>query len=140
MSKLLPFIQHHWILVSAFVIALILLFILEARSKGLGGSRLSAAQLTQMVNREQAVVIDIRDAAAFHDGHIIHAINIPLVDLDQNLVRLEKDKQKAIVVVCAMGQKSPVVMNKLRKLGFEKVYILAGGMMSWKNAHLPLVK
>ncbi len=140
MQKLWPFIMHHWILSAAFVLAVIVMIVIEARSKGVGGARLSAHQLTQLVNREQAVIIDIRDANAFSYGHIINAINIPLADIDQNIKRLEKDKQRPIVIVCAMGQKSTIAMNKLRKLGFEKVYVLIGGMASWRNASMPVVK
>lgn len=141
LQKLWPFIMHHWILSAAFVLAVIVLIVLEARSKGVGGNtRLSVHQLTQLVNREQAVIVDIREAIVFNDGHIVNAVNIPLADVDQNIKRLEKDKQRPIVVVCAMGQKSLAVMNKLRKLGFEKVYVLTGGMAAWRNASMPVVK
>lgn len=139
-EKLWPFIVHHWILCAAFVIAFIVLVVVEARSKGAGGARLSAQQLTQLINREQALIVDIRDASTFNDGHIVNAINIPVSDLDHNVKRLEKDKQRPIVIVCATGQKSPVVMNKLRKLGFEKVHLLTGGMAAWRNASMPIVK
>ena len=140
MEKLIPFIVHHWVLVVAFVIALVILIIVEARSKGMGSSGLSAQRLTQLINREQALVVDIRDAHAFNDGHIIHAINIPFAEIDQNLKRLEKDKTRPIVIVCAMGQKAAMAMNKLKKQGFEKVYILTGGMTAWKNAHMPVAR
>lgn len=141
MEKLLQFVAHHWLLSAAFVVALMVLIVVEARSKGVGGaSRLSVIQLTQLINHEQALIVDIRDAVVFNDGHIVNAINIPFVDFDQNAKRLEKDKQRPIVIVCATGQKSAVVMNKLKKQGFEKVYLLVGGMTAWSNASMPVKK
>lgn len=139
-QKLTLFITHHWLLCASFVVAFIALMVLEARSKGTSATRLTAQQLTQLINRESALVIDIRDATAFNDSHIVNAVNIPLADISQNIKRLEKDKHRPIVLVCALGQKSPGVMNQLRLKGFTKVYMLAGGMHSWRNTNMPTVK
>lgn len=138
MEQVLPFITKHWFLVALFLIAFIWLIIEETRRKG-GGVRLTPQLTTQLINKEKAVVLDIRDVNAFGSGHITGAINIPLPTLDNSVKQLEKYKERPLVVVCATGQKASVVMNKLRKQGYTKIYILAGGIAAWKNANLPLV-
>ncbi len=140
MEKVLPFIANHWILVTAFVVALIWLIVLESRSKGLGGARLSPQEATRLINHEQAVVVDIRDSAAFNEGHIVNSLNIPAAEIDQHMNRLEAFKQRPVIVVCMSGQKSFSVVNTLKKQGFEKVSTLAGGISAWKNANMPVVK
>ena len=81
MQEFVSFITHHWLLSALFIVLLILLFVEEARSKGLLG-QLSAQDLVGLINRESAVVIDIRNREAFQEGHIIGAINLPQTDLE----------------------------------------------------------
>ena len=138
MEKILPFITRHWFLVALFIVALIWLIIEESKNKG-GGRRLSPQSMTRLINSENAVVLDIRDANAFTEGHITGAINVPASELDRTNC-LEKYKQRSLVLVCSTGQRASTAMNKLHKQGYTKVYILAGGLAAWKNAGLPLVR
>ncbi|WP_304985480.1 rhodanese-like domain-containing protein [Coxiella-like endosymbiont] len=141
MEKLPQFFINHWLLVTAFMIALIALFILEARSKGLRrGNRLTPFQVVRFINDKKAVVIDIRDPKTFEKGHITNAVNIPATELDKSLKRLEQYKQQPLIIVCGMGQKSAYFVNKLRKQGYQKVYMLAGNIEAWSNANMPVVK
>ena len=139
MEKLFPFILHHWLLVAGFMMALLALIIVEWRSKGTRHG-LSALQLTQLVNHEGALIVDIRDANVFAEGHIVKAMNIPFVNLEQHLKRLEKNKEHPIIIVGTLGQQSAVAMRKLHQQGFGKVHQLTGGMTAWKNANMPVVK
>jgi len=138
-QDIIPFVIHHWFLCSIFIILLILLFIEEARVKGLFG-QLSPQELVQLMNRESAVVLDIRNRDVFQEGHIVGAINIPQGDLDKDLTKLNKYKDRPIIIVCQMGQKAGEVAVKLKKQNFERVQVLSGGLNSWKNAQMPLVK
>ncbi len=70
MQKVLHFIASHWILVTLFVIAFIWLIIEEAKSKGTLGANLTPQTAVSLINRDNAVVIDTRDADAFATGHI----------------------------------------------------------------------
>lgn len=140
-QEIVQFVINHWLLVTAFVVALIALLILEARSKGLGGSsRLTPFQGVNFINNQKAIVIDIRDPKNFEKGHIINAVNIPATELNKSFKELEQYKQQPLIIVCAMGQKSAYFVNKLRKNGYQKVYMLAGGMGAWSNANIPVVK
>ena len=123
----------------AFLALLILLFIEEARSKGLG-TQLSVQKAVDLINHEQAVVLDLRDKSVFKDGHIIAAINIPKSDLDQNINRIVNFKQRPIIVICPNGQLSMQVAQQLKKKGFEKAQALSKGMQGWKNESMPVKK
>lgn len=139
-QQIFHFIAKHWYWVAALIIALLLLIYEESKTRGVGGSRLTPPMATRMINSENAVVLDIREANAFAQGHIVGAVNVPLPDLERNAKQLEKYKQRPIILVCASGQKSASVMNELRKQGFAKIYVLAGGIGAWKTASMPLVK
>lgn len=140
MQDLFQFILNHWVLVAAFVIVLAIVVAEEMRSKGMGGPRVSTEEAIRLINRENGVVLDIRDRNAYLDGHIIDAISIAAADVEQNLKKLQKYKTKPLIVVCQQGQAAMQVAAKLQKQGFEQVKILAGGMSAWKNANLPTVK
>lgn len=139
MEDFVQFIIHHWLLSGLFIVLLILLFIEEARTKGLLG-HLSPADLVQLMNREAAVVIDIRDRAAFQEGHIIGAFNFPAAELTKDFSKLNKHRDKPLVIVCATGQKSAEVAGKLKQQNYAQVHVLSGGMNAWKNAQMPVVK
>lgn len=138
-QQILHFIAKHWYWVAALIVALLLLFFEESKSRA-GGARVPPSVVTRMINSEQAVVLDIRDAEAFASGHITGAINLPLADFERNMKRVEKYKKRPIILVCTSGQKSLGLMNKLNKQGFDKVFVLAGGINAWKSASMPLVK
>jgi rhodanese-related sulfurtransferase len=110
----------------------------EIRDQLSGVARLSPQDLTQMINSDQVVVLDIRDKTAFDQGHILNAINIPSAELMANLNKLEKYKNKSIVIIDGGGQGLKIATN-LRKQGF-KLYSLAGGLNGWKAQGLPLTK
>lgn len=140
MNTVLDFIGRHWFLVALFVIAFIWLIFEESRHQGLGGTRQTPQGVTALINHENAIVVDLRDSNAFKDGHITGSLNVPYKQLDQNMTKLEKHKQKPLVLVCAMGQHSTQAMNKLKRQGFSQIYVLGGGVSAWKKDNLPLVK
>lgn len=140
MEKLGQFIVHHWLLVTAFLVAFFLLLLEEVRNQGGGGSRLTPQAATRLINDEKAVVIDIREMAQFNEGHLPGALSMPYAQLSENSLALEKHKQRPLIIVCGTGQKSITAMNKLRKQGYTKTYILAGGVNAWNKASMPLVK
>jgi rhodanese-related sulfurtransferase len=96
--------------------------------------------LVNMVNRDNAVILDIRDNKDFKAGHIVDAINIPFSNLDKRVGELEKYKQRPIIIVCKMGQHAGGVGSKLKALDFAEVHRLGGGMAEWSAANLPLIK
>ena len=137
MNQVFEFIGNHPILVAAFVILLVLFIRNEMRR---GGRSVTAQQLVDLVNRENALIIDVRDKKEFDAGHIVDALNIPFAALDRRVKELGKHRDRPIVVACKMGQHAGTAGAILRKHGFENVSRLAGGVTEWRNQSLPVVR
>lgn len=137
MEQVFEFIGNHLLLVGAFV-ALLALFIRNEMSRG--GRSVSAQELVDLVNKSDAVVLDVRDAKEFDAGHIVGAINVPHAQLESRMAELNNHKDKPIVIACKMGQHSGMAGALLGKAGFENVSRLTGGIMEWRNQNLPVVK
>jgi len=104
------------------------------------GREVGAIEAVQLINRRDAVVIDVRDAAEYKSGHITNARHIPEGEIDSRMKELEKVKSKPIIVSCARGNRSLNVAERLRKLGFAEVFSLRGGLAAWQQASMPLEK
>ncbi len=137
MNQVFEFIGNHPILVAAFVLLLVLFVRNETRR---GGRSVTAQQLVDMVNRENALVLDVRDKKEFDSGHIVDALNIPFASLDGRINELKKHHERPIVVACRMGQHAGTAGSVLRKHGFENVSRLTGGVTEWRNQSLPVVR
>jgi rhodanese-related sulfurtransferase len=114
--------------------------ILEFAAQKRGNLKLSPLQLVQLMNRNNAVVIDIRQAPLFAEGHIIDAISMPAEDIENKLKKIEKYKSKPVVLTCLTGNESPRTAAVLAKNGFENIHVLNGGIRAWRDADMPLVK
>jgi rhodanese-related sulfurtransferase len=114
------------------------MLVLPAVRRGGGGSAVSPQDATLMINRQDALVLDMRPAEEFGKGHILNARNVPLAQLEGRTGELQKYKAKP-VIVCEDGARSGAAAA-LRKLGFENVYTLAGGLPAWQQAGLPTEK
>jgi rhodanese-related sulfurtransferase len=137
MAQLFEFISNHPFLVGLFLVLLALYIRVELSR---GGKAVTAQELVNMVNREDAVIVDVRDQKDFEAGHIVAALNIPHASLEKRMSELNKYKERPIVIVCRMGQHSGSAGAMLRKNGFENVARLKGGVMEWRNQNLPVVK
>ena len=101
---------------------------------------LSPAAATLMMNREDAVVLDVRESSEWAVGHIAGARHIALVQLYKRIAELDKLKASPLIVCCARGSRSMTAMAALKKAGFEKVFVLEGGVAAWLEANLPLTR
>jgi rhodanese-related sulfurtransferase len=106
--------------------------------RGAGGPWVNTLQATQLMNREDAVVVDLRPAADFAKGHILGARSIPLADLEKHAAELDKHKAKPVIVYCSAGNSSGASVALLRRNGFANVVNLAGGYAAWQQAGLPV--
>lgn len=136
MEQLIEFTGNHLGLVAALAVIVVLLAQnLLATS---GKNAVQPLRATELINREEAIVVDIRPMNDFTKGHIINALNIPANGLKNQLQQLEKHKSKPVIVACRSGAQSNAACKQLRNAGFEKVYNLQGGMLAWENASLPV--
>lgn len=140
MNQYIEFVMHHWMLWSLFFLVIIVIIYEEIRGRIQGVARIQPADLISFINKDDAIVIDVRDSNAFIRGHIIGAVNIPHTQMDSSIDKIKKYQGKPIVLVCAAGQTSPQEGAKLKKKGIDQVYFLSGGINAWQQAQLPLTK
>ncbi len=137
MERLFEFVGNHPYLVGAFAV-LVALFVRNEVARG--GRAVTPQELVNLVNRDGAVVVDVRDVNEYSQGHIVDAINIPHTALTNRLSELEKYKEKPLVLACKMGQHAGAAGTMLRKEGFQNVARLKGGVAEWRNQNLPVVR
>ncbi|NYE63017.1 rhodanese-related sulfurtransferase [Duganella sp. 1224] len=104
------------------------------------GKRGSPQDVTMLINRGKATILDVRDAKDYADGHLPEAKNIPLADLDKRLSELDKFKSRSLIVVGKTDARASAAAAKLGKAGFADVVNLEGGIAAWQKAGLPLAK
>lgn len=140
MDQLSEFVVSHWLLVLAFFVVLTLL-LRSVIAPGIRGVKeVGPRDAVRIINKENGAVLDVRLENEYKDGHILNAVHVPLGALESRLRDLEKYKAQPVIVSCRSGQRSLKACQVLRKHGFDKVYNLAGGVMAWEKAELPLTK
>lgn len=137
-ATLVKFIEHNTLMVAVAAISGGMLLWPMLR-KSTGGPYVSAQEATLLINREDALVVDVRDPGEFGAGHVLGARNVPLKDLE-TAGELAKRKERPIIVCCATGQRSSQAIATLRKLGYARVFNLSGGLGGWQQAGLPTEK
>jgi len=137
MEHLGQFIINHWVLWAAFIVILFAVFINESMMQKKKAKELTPQMAIDLINNDNAVVIDLRDKESFRNGHIIDSINADADDFEQD--KMNKHKKKSIILVCAKGLQSTTLAAKIRTQGYEP-QILSGGIAAWQNADLPLIK
>jgi rhodanese-related sulfurtransferase len=139
-AQISEFTVNHPLLVIAFAVLLGLIFFNEMKIATQRFASLTPAAAVQLMNKEDVVVLDVREAAETIGGKITRAIQIPVGAMAKRIGELEKHKDKTLLVYCKSGARSGVACKQLGKHGFDKVYSLNGGLMAWQEAHLPLSK
>lgn len=141
MEQLIEFASNHMMLAGIWV-ALVLMLIYSYVITILSPIKeLSTHEATLLINKEDAVILDTRPAKEFRSGHILQARQLkPEALREKNFSALENNKDKPIIVVCAMGNSARAVATSLLKAGFQKVFVLKGGMNAWQSASLPVSK
>lgn len=107
---------------------------------GSAGNGISVNEATLLINRQDALVVDVRETAEWSGGHIPNARHIALGHLDKHLSEIEKFKDKPVIVVCASGGRAATACGTLKKAGFQQVFSLDGGLGAWSEAGLPMTK
>ncbi len=140
MQKLFEFVVNHWDLFLALAIILAMMFGggLSRRLKGY--KEVETLDAVQLINHQDALLVDVREDSEYREGHVSGSLHIPLGSLDRRADELAKHRDKPIIVGCRSGHRSARGCAILRKHGFENVYNLKGGMMAWQNAGMPLSK
>ncbi len=140
MERFPEFVANHLFLFS-LLIAILTLLAWNLFGHALSGiNMLQPADVTRLINKDDAGVIDLRSEADFEKGHIINALNIPVAQLPDQLDKLKPYKDKGVIFYCASGSVAPKEARKLMNEGYPKVYCLKGGLLTWQNASLPVTR
>jgi len=139
MQELTTFITSHPLLSVATLVVLLLVMIIEFIRTKRNSFNINPTQVTRLINHENAIVIDIRQNEAYRKGHVINAYSMNFKDIHQNPKKLEKFKNRPIIVVSNTNTESQKIAALLLKQGYN-AYSLNGGMRAWSEAQMPLVK
>lgn len=103
-----------------------------------GTTSLSPVEATMLINREDAIIVDVRDQGEYAQGHIPDARHIPLGELTRRIAELDTFKTRPLILCCASGARSATAMTQLARAGFERLYNLQGGLIEWQKAGHPV--
>lgn len=136
----IDFITEYWYLFAMLFAIVFLLGMDPAQRRASGSKNLTPAELPQLQFRENAVVVDLNEKDKFKQGHVSQAINIPFSRLNDSLEKLRKHQSKPVILICETGTSSRKAAAVLKKNDFSDIYVLNGGLASWKRENLPLEK
>lgn len=139
-DELLAFAGRHSLLAGGLVVLTIALIYTEIARLLRPYKALRPADLTHLINREDALVVDLSSSGDFEKGHIAGSRNLQPSAFGPEAKLLAGRQERPVVVVCRNGQGSAQAAAKLKKAGFQQVYWLDGGIAAWQQADLPLVK
>jgi rhodanese-related sulfurtransferase len=137
--NLLKFVTEHIFLVALAAVSGTML-VWPAIRRTAGGSSISTLQATLLINQQNALVLDVREASEYQAGHVLNSRHLALGEIETRSAEVEKYKAKPVIVVCESGNRSDKAAAVLRKQGFGQVFSLSGGIGAWKQAGLPVEK
>lgn len=141
MQEIMQFVGNHPILSLAWVVLLGAVIFTTFQSRFSKVGDIARGEAIRLINKEDAVIVDLRNRDDYRKGHIANSLNLAASDIKSgNLGELEKAKGKPVIVVCASGTTSRDPAQNLIKAGFERVYVLKEGISGWSGENLPLVR
>lgn len=138
--KLPGFIHGHLALSLLFVLVLLALVVTECMRLMRKYKSLTPAMLTQLMNRENALVVDLSSINDYKKAHIPGARHVPMSQFDPENKELAKVREMPVILVCKNGQTSSKAAQRLINAGFTRVHMLHNGMAAWRQADLPTAK
>jgi len=118
-----------------------LALLLPMLSRSVAGiASLTVTEAVMLINRKSALVLDVREADEFAQGHLQGARHVPLSQLSARLKELEKFRDKPVLVVCQRGKRANAAAKLLKAQNFTTLNVLKGGMLAWTDAKMPSSK
>ena len=140
MDQYIEFASAHWLLVTAFLAGTYFLIQDIVDSSIRKYQTISPMITVTKLNTGNPIIVDVREASEFNKGHISDAIHIPVANIEAQVNKIDLYKKDEVIVVCHTGTRSATACASLNKLGFENVFLMTGGMQSWEENKLPIVK
>lgn len=89
-------------------------------------------------NQEKVVLLDVRTPAEFSRGKIGGSINLPVEDVSDKVEAIVPDKKQKIYVYCLSGSRSDIAVEVMVQLGYENVFSMSQGLLSWRAHKFPV--
>ena len=140
LSRLPEFLSAHPLLSMGMVAVTVALVMNELTRFTRGFKAVSPSELTHLINRENALVIDVSPLNDYEKGHVVGSKHVAMSQFDPESKLLAKAKELPVAVVCRNGMGSTAAAKRLVKAGFQKVFWLDGGIAAWQSAELPLAR
>lgn len=139
-QEIIKFLKTHFILNSIWLILLLIILYTFINDWLYKYNRISHNEAIFLINKKNAIIIDVRNHNDYLLGHIINSINISIEKIkNNNFLKLKKFKKEPLIIVNYNSSLSNDVIQHFNQLGFEKVYVLHGGINHWKANNLPLL-
>jgi rhodanese-related sulfurtransferase len=134
----IAFAEKNWILFLAFLLsgAMLLWPVLQRRMSPV--KEIGTVNVTQLINHQNALLLDVREASELAGTKLPNAVHIPLSQLKDRVGELAKMTSRPVVVYCGLGRRARGAGSILANAGFANIYMLGGGLKAWKDAGLPL--
>jgi rhodanese-related sulfurtransferase len=136
----IQFLQNNWPLVLVMLVSGAMLVWPLIGSPLSTMREIGAVQATQLINRKDALILDLRETKEYQGGRLPNAMHIPLSQLASRGQELDKYTARPLIAYCGRGNRSRSAAARLTKLGFKEIYALRGGLRAWAEAGLPLEK
>ncbi|CDM92023.1 rhodanese-like domain-containing protein [Xenorhabdus bovienii] len=141
LQEIMQFISRNTILSLAWIALLVAVIVMTAKSVFSKSKEITRVQAIHFINKEDAIVVDLRSRDDFRRGHIIGSVNLTPSEIkENNLGEFEKHKKQLVIVVSANGLESRTPAEHLIRAGFEQVYSLKEGITGWSGENLPLAR
>ena len=140
-QEIMQFVSRNMLLSLVWIALLVAVVVMTFKGLFSKTKVIARSQAITLINKEEAVVVDLRSRDDFRKGHIIDSINLTPSEIkENNLGELEKHKQKPVIIVSASGMESGKPAEQLVQQGFEKVFVLKEGISGWAGENLPLAR
>jgi len=138
--NLLQFLQDNWPLLLVLIASGAMWLWLTLRPRFSSIREIGALEATQLINRRDALMLDLREPKEYEGGRVPNAVHLPQSQLASRAHELEKLTGRPVIAYCDRGQRSRTAATMLTRLGFAEVYTLRGGLRAWSEAGLPVEK
>jgi len=140
MQEYIDFARNNFLIVAGFIAVLGFIIKTEISRLTRKYKQIGVNEAVMLLNKDNSIVLDVREDKEVQGGKIKDARHITLGQLPSRMAELGSDKQKPILVYCRSGSRSGHACQMLTKAGYEDVSNLAGGILAWEAANLPVVK
>jgi len=139
MSQFIEFAGNHLLLFGGLLVVTALIIKVELESRISGIQQIRPLEAVRLMD-DDTLVLDVREPQEYGNGHIRQSVHIPMSALKNRLSELDKYKNRKIIAYCRSGSRSNYACKLLKKSGFDQVYNMAGGIMGWSSANLPVTR